>query len=145
MAAGLLRAGPGGFQRAARFVQPDVAAGDHLPGDMDIVIFNEDQMAFQLAVFAEMNDMLNVAFAVVISRMGLASKYELDRTLRVVHQLHDVFELLEDEGRALIGGKAARETNGERVGVQQMIEGNEVADRQALTLEQQAPACELDQ
>ena len=45
VAAGLHAAGAGGFERTARIVQPDVAAGNHLPRDMDVVIFDEHQTA----------------------------------------------------------------------------------------------------
>ena len=45
VAARLHAAGAGGFERAARIVQPDVAAGDHLPRDVDVVIFEEHEIA----------------------------------------------------------------------------------------------------
>src|SRR2546427_5004995 len=78
VAAGFHAAGAGGFQRAAWIVQPNVAARYHLARHVHVVILNEDQMAFQLAVFAEMNDALDIALAFVIARMGFAGKNELD-------------------------------------------------------------------
>ena len=48
VAAGLHAAGAGGFERAARVVQPDVAAGHHLPRDVDVVIFDEHEVARQV-------------------------------------------------------------------------------------------------
>ena len=77
MAAGFLAAGAGSFERTARIVQPNVAAGNHLPRDMDVVILDEDQVALQFAVSAEVNDVLDVALAVVVARMRLAGKDEL--------------------------------------------------------------------
>ena len=53
VAAGLHAAGAGGFERTPRIVQPDVAAGNHLPGDVDVVVFHEHQVAGQFAVFAQ--------------------------------------------------------------------------------------------
>ena len=46
MAASLLTARAGRFQRTAGIIQPDVTAGDHLAGDVNIVILNEDEVAF---------------------------------------------------------------------------------------------------
>ena len=51
-----------------------------------------------------------------------------------LHELHDVFELLENQRRALVGGKAAGETDGQRVGIQQLVEADEIARRDALAL-----------
>ena len=48
-------------------------------------------------------------------------------------QFHDVLELLEDQRRALVGGEAAGEADGQRVGIQQMVEPDEVALRDALS------------
>src|SRR5438034_420386 len=89
--------------------------------------------------------MLDVAFAVVVPGMGLASEDKLDRPLRVVDQLHDVVELLKDERGALVRGKATREPDGERVGIEQLIEGDEIALTEAAPLDQQTPAGKLDQ
>ena len=63
----------------------------------------------------------------------------------VARQLHDVLELLEDQRRALVGGKPPREADGQRVRVQQLIERDEVAVRQALALDQQPAPGKLDQ
>ena len=79
VAAGFHAAGAGSFQRPARIVQPDVAAGNHLPRHMDIVVLDENQMALQFAVFAQMNDVLDEALAFVVARMRFAGKNELDR------------------------------------------------------------------
>ena len=92
-----------------------------------------------------MNDLLDETFAVVVARMGLAGENELHGPLLVVREFHDVVELLEDQRRALVGGETAGEADGQRVGIQQLIEGDEIALRQALALEQQAAAGEFDQ
>ena len=117
IAAGLHAAGAGGFQRAARVVQPHVTAGNHLPRDVNVVVFDKHQAAHQFALFAEVNDLLDEAFAFVIARMRLAGENKLHRTLLVLYELHDVVELLENQRRAFVGGKAARKADGQRVGV----------------------------
>ena len=79
VAAGLHAAGAGGFQRTARVVQPDVAAGHHLPRHVHVVVLDEHQVPCKIAVFAEMDDLLDVALAIVVARMRLAREDELDR------------------------------------------------------------------
>ena len=123
VATGLHAAGAGGFERAARVVQPDVAAGHHLARDVDVVVLDEHQVAREFAVFAQMDDLLDEALAVVVARVGLAGEDELDGPLLVAAQFHDVLELLENQRRALVGGEAAGEADGQRVGIQQMVEG----------------------
>src|SRR5262245_3739130 len=81
VAAGLLAAGARSLQRPARVVQPNIASGNHLPGDVHVIILDKDQVSLQLAVFAEVNDVLDIAFAIIIPRMGLAGKNELDGPL----------------------------------------------------------------
>jgi len=56
-------------------------------------------MTLEVAVLAQVNDMLNVLFAVIIPRVGFAREDKLNRTRGVSCQLHDVVELLEDQGR----------------------------------------------
>ena len=93
VAAGFHAAGAGGFERAARIVQPDVAAGNHLPRDMDVVVLDENQMAFQFAVFAQVNDVLDVALAFVVARMRFAGENELDGTRLVVARVSRRFRI----------------------------------------------------
>src|SRR5215469_11203324 len=76
-----------------------------------------------------MDDLLDEAFAVVIPGMGLPRKYKLNGPVPVLAKFHDVIKLLEDERRALIRGKPARETNRQGIGIEQMVEANEIAGR----------------
>src|SRR5207249_936577 len=140
MSAGFHAAGAGGLQRTARGVEPDVAAGHHLPGDVHVVVLDEDEVSLEIAVFAEVDDVLDVTLAVVVARMGLAGENELDGPGLVASQLHDVVELLEDQRSAFIGGETAGEADGQRVGIEQLIESDEVALGQALALDEQAAA-----
>ena len=84
---------------------------------MNVIVFDKHQTAYQFALFAEVNDLLDEAFAFVVARMRLAGENKLHRTLLVVREFHDVVELLEDQRRAFVGGKAARKADGQRVGV----------------------------
>jgi hypothetical protein len=42
-------------------------------------------------------------------------------------EFHDVFKLLENQRRALVGGKAAGKADGQRVGIQQVVEADVIA------------------
>ena len=144
IAAGLHAAGAGRFQRTARVVQPHVAAGNHLPCDVNVVVFDKHHAACQSAVFAQVNDLLDEALALVVARMRLAGENKLHGPLLVMREFHDVVELLENQRRALVSRKAAREADGQRVGIQQAVEADEIALGHALVLEQQPAADELD-
>ena len=51
-----------------------------------------------------------------IGWMGLAGKDQLDGTPLVMEQLFQPFEVAEQQGRPLVGGKAPGEADGERLG-----------------------------
>ncbi len=144
VAGGLHPAGARGLQRPPRRVEPHVAARGHRPCHMHVVVLDEDQVALQLAVLAEVDDVLDVTFAGIVARVGLAREDELDGPLPVARELHDVFKLLEDQRRPLVRGKAPRKADGQRVGIEERVESDEVAARQALVLQKQAAAGELD-
>src|SRR5258706_9803122 len=72
MRASFHAAGAGGFERTAWVVQPHVAAGNHLSGNVHVVVLNENQVTFEVAVLAQMDDVLDVSLAVVVARMGFA-------------------------------------------------------------------------
>src|SRR4051812_36363585 len=145
VATGFHAAGAGGFERAARVVQPNVATGNHLASDVDVIVLNEHKAALQVAVFAEMNDVLDVTFAIIIARVRFAGKDELHRARFVAGEFNDVLHLLENERGSLVGRETARETDSERVGIQQLVERDEVPLAKALALEEQTASSELDQ
>src|ERR1035441_3497412 len=77
--------------------------------------------------------------------MGLAGINELDGALAVVRQFDDAVKVVKNQRGALVGGEAAGKTDGEGVGIEQLIEGDEIRLRQALALDEEAAAGELDQ
>src|SRR5581483_10950969 len=111
----------------------------------DIIILNEYQMTLHVAVFAQMDDVLNESLAIVIARMGFARENELNWTRTVAGEAHDIFKLLKNQRGALVSREAAREANGQRIRIQQLIERDEISLRQALPLNGQTPAREFDQ
>src|SRR5438477_1139794 len=141
----LLPAGPGGFQRPSRIVQPDIAARNQLAGNMNVVVLNKDQVAFQFAEPAQVDNVLNVALAFVIARVRLARENKLDWPLPVVRQLNDVLELLKYQRGAFVSREAAGEPDGQGVGIEQLIKRDKIPGGQSLPLQEQTPARELDQ
>src|SRR5262245_43572937 len=110
---------------------------------MHIIILNKDQIALQITIFAQMDDMLDVAFAVVVARARVTGKNELHWSLPIAGQFHNTVELLKDERSAFVSGEPPRKTDSQRIGIQQLIKRNEVALPEALSLQQQSAACEL--
>src|ERR1700677_3793997 len=131
MAAGFHAAGAAGFERTPWIVKPNIAATDHLAGNMDVVIFYEHEVVRQVAVPAQMDDLLDEPFAVIVAWMGLARKNKLNRAVPVFAKFHDVIELLENERSAFVGGKTPCKTNRQRVRIEQMVKANEIACRYA--------------
>src|SRR5260221_9192453 len=77
--------------------------------------------------------------------MRLARKNKLHWALRIFHQVYNVVELLEDQRRAFVGRETTCKANGQRIGIEQLIEGDEIALRQALSLQEQPPARKFNQ
>src|SRR5260221_3348726 len=128
-------AGARGFQRPPRVIEPDIASGDHLPRHMHVVVLKKHEAALQIAKLAQMDDVLNVTLAVVITWMGFSGKNELHGARLIPRELNDVFELLKDQRGAFIGGETPRKTNRQRVGREEMVEGDKVALGHALALD----------
>src|SRR5437762_13929255 len=112
MAARFLSTGAGSFQGPARIVQPYVAAGHHLARDVHVIIFDKHDIALELAKFAQVNDMLDELFPLIIARVGFAGVNELDRPLTVVDEPDDLFVFLENDRRAFVSCEATRTTDG---------------------------------
>src|SRR5438876_11984177 len=122
MAAGFHPAGARGLQRTARGVKPNITTRNHLPRHVHVVILDENQVPLQIAVFAQVNDMLDVTLAIVVARVRLAGENELHGPALVTGELHNVFQLLEYERRALVDRKSPGKIDGERGGSDEGID-----------------------
>src|SRR5205807_1714409 len=145
VATGLHAAGTGGFERTAWRIEPDIASGDHLAGGMHVVVLDKHQVPLQVAVFAQVNDVLDIALAVIIPRVSFAGENELDWPGLVPRQPHDIVELLKNQRSALVSCEPARETDGQRIRIEQLIESDEIAVSETLTLDEQPTPGELNQ
>ena len=63
--------------RAARVVEPDVDALHQVAGDVDVVVFDEDDAAGEARIVAQVGDLLDQLLAGLVGRMGLAGEDEL--------------------------------------------------------------------
>src|SRR2546423_4200292 len=86
MAARFLSAGARGFERPPWVVQPYVAARHHLARDVHIIILDEYDIALELTELAQVYDMLDELFPLVIARMRFAGIDKLNRPLTVVDE-----------------------------------------------------------
>src|SRR5512145_210100 len=92
-----------------------------------------------------MNDVLDVSLAIIVTRMRFAGEDKLDWPGFVARQLHNIFELLEDQRRAFVGRKPSCEADGQGIRIEQLVEGDEIAVGQPLPLDEKPPASELNQ
>ena len=127
----LLAAGAGGFERAARIVEPDVDALDQMAADVDVVVLDEDELVGELGVAHHLGDLLQHTLAGLVVRVGLAGKEELHRTLGVVDHGGEPLDVGEQQVGALVGGKAAGEADGQRVGREHFAEPLQILRRLA--------------
>ena len=111
----LLSAGAARLERPPRVVEPHVDALDEIAADVDVVVLDEEQLAGEARIAHEPRDLLQHLLARAVVRMRLAREDELDRHLRVVDEGDDRLHVLQHQVRALVGGKAAREADGQRV------------------------------
>ena len=113
---------PGGLERTARIVQPDVDALHEVTADVDVVVFDEHELVGETARAHHFGDLLQHAFAGLVARMGFAGKDELHRAFRIVDHRGEPLEILQNQIGALIGGKTAREADREGIGTEHLAE-----------------------
>ena len=82
-----LPAGAACLERTARVVEPDVDALHQPPPDVDVVVFDEEQLAGKARIAHQPRNLLQHFLARPIVRMRLAGEDELHRHLRVVDKL----------------------------------------------------------
>ena len=71
--------------------------------------------------FGVRHDLADHLLALIVGGMGLAGEHELDWADRVQEQTLEALALGQEQVGSLVGGKAAGETNGQGVGVEQLV------------------------
>src|SRR5208337_2292554 len=117
-----LAAGPGGFERTARIIQPDIYTLHEMATNVDVVIFDEDEFVGKFRIAHQLGNLLQNALARFVERVCLAGKHELHRAFRVIDHAGDFFDVGQNQIGALVGGKAAGKTDGQRIGTEDALQ-----------------------
>src|SRR5450759_2854169 len=92
----LLAAGAASFLRPARGIEPHVHTLDHVAGDVDVVVLDEDDARTQLGREARLHHGLKHLLPRTIGGMGLAGEHDLDRTFRIAHDALESLDIGEE-------------------------------------------------
>ena len=85
---------------------------------MHVVLLDQRHAALEALLARPAMHLGRVGLAVAVARMRLAGEHDLQRALAVGQDAAQTLGFAEDERCALVGGEAAREADGERVGVE---------------------------
>ena len=115
--AGLHARSAGGLQRIDRIVEPDIDAGDQPARKAQVIAFHEQDLPFELGQLRDARDLADQVLAGHVGGVRATREDEQHRPLRIAGDRPQPVEILEQQRRALVGGEAAREADGEHVGV----------------------------
>ena len=76
-------------------------------------------MSLEFTELRKMDHLLDEGLAVVVSRMSLAGKDELNGMAGVLDHFHHRFELVENQRCPLVSSKAPSKPDGQRIGVEE--------------------------
>ena len=122
---GFHAAGAGGFEGFAGGVEPDVGALGHVSGDVDVVVFEEDDAVAEGFFADEVDELFHEFFAGGVHGVGLAGEDDLDGMFGVGEEGLEALGVVEDEGGALVGGETAGEADGEDFGIEGLLDFGE--------------------
>ena len=90
---------------------------------VDVVVLDENHARAQVRKQASLIDRAQKLLARLVVRVRLAGKDELHRTLGIEQEAAQAIHVGEQQIPPLVGGKPARKTDGERVGIQGRLGG----------------------
>ena len=105
--------GAAGFDAAAGGIEPDIDALHEVAGNAHVVVFEEEEPAFDAGAFGEFHHLADEVLAVLVCRVGFAGIDELDRALGMVDEGFQPVRVAQQQGGALVAGGAAGEADGE--------------------------------
>ena len=129
---GLHARGARGLHRPHRCVEPDVGALDEGPGEGHVVVLDEHEAVPHVGLVGERGDLADELLAQVVGGVGLAGEHELHGALGVEHEPLEPLGLRQQERGPLVGGHAAGEADGERLGVERVVDPLELGGGPAL-------------
>ena len=112
---------PTGFPRPPGRVDPDINPLHQVLGQEHVVVAEEDDVGARLGPPDEADPLLNQGLPGLVRRMGLAGDDDLHRALGIVQEAKQAFRVVQQQVRSLVGREAARETQRQRVGIEQML------------------------
>src|SRR5262249_45760568 len=101
--------GPARLQRPAGGVQPNVYSLDQVPGQVHVVVLEENDAASKLGPAGVLDQLGDQLLAPLVLRVRLTGEHKLNRPVLVVQDCVQSLEVAEDERAALVGGEAAGE------------------------------------
>ena len=111
-------AGAAGFFAAPRVAEPQIHALHHLPRHLHVVVFQKDHVFPEVGIARELHNFADVALPRLVLGMGLAGDDDLHRQVLVQQNAFEPIHVAEQQRGALVGGEAAREPDGESVGIE---------------------------
>ncbi len=129
----LLPAGAAGLMGTDRVIEPDVAAADEMPRHVDVVVLQQHDLAGELRLARVLVDLADQFLRGRIVGMRLAGEDDLHRARWVAQDARKAVGIAEEQRRALIRREAAREAEGQRVGVERLCGGGDRRGTLAVT------------
>ena len=103
-------------------VQPDVHALHEMAADVDVVVFDEDELVGELRIAHQFGNLLQHSLAGLIVRMSLAGKNKLHRAFGIVHHRRQTLDVRQNQISSLVCRKAAGKSDSERIRAEYLAE-----------------------
>ena len=114
-------AGAGRFQGPARIVQPNVNPLHHVTGQVDLIVFQENDAAAKLRSASDVHDLGDQLLAAVVTGMGLAGKQQLHGSILIVDDGAKPIEIAKNQRATLISGETPGETDGQCLWIEHFL------------------------
>ena len=122
----LFTACAGGLQRTGRVVHPDIDARYQQFCNGDIIVWYEYYFADKLWHLGYVDNSLDQILTGLICWVCFSCKKELNRTIRVVDQVVQPFEVAEEQSSSFVCCKAAGESYGKDIVAQSLFNLNDL-------------------
>ena len=113
MEGGFHTTGAAGFLGAEGVVEPDVATGDEVAADVDVVVLDQNDAALEGGLLGEAINFLGELPAAIVLGVGLAGEENLDRAFFDWRGFWRGVWRSGRSGGAFIGGESAGEADGQ--------------------------------